>query len=96
MAIDTTDTATIHIFNKRGRGRPKVKLESAKELASLRQVKFKEDKRAAGYKQVTAWLSEDSLNAVTIHKVAEEVSREEAINELILAGFKATRRWQAE
>ena len=93
MAIDTTDTATIHIFNKRGRGRPKVKLESAKELASMRQVKFKQEKREAGYKQVTAWLSEKSQEAVTIHKVSEEVSRDEAINELILAGLKATRPW---
>ena len=96
MAIDTTDTATIHIFNKKGRGRPKVKLESAKELASMRQVKFKEEKRAAGFKQVTAWLSEKSQEAVIIHKVAEEVSRDQAINELILAGLKATRPWLFE
>ena len=33
MAIDTEDKATIHIFNKRGRGRPKTRVESAKELA---------------------------------------------------------------
>ena len=51
------------------------------------------NKRQAGYKQVTAWLSEQSQQAVIILKAAEEVSRDEAINELILAGLKATRPW---
>jgi hypothetical protein len=89
MAIDTTDTATIHIFNKRGRGRPKVKLESAKELASMRQVKFKEDKRAAGFKQSTVWLSGDNVEAMKAYQEAEGLSRDAAINNLIEAGLKA-------
>ena len=89
MAIDTTDTATIHIFNKRGRGRPKTRIESAKELASMRQVKFKEDKRAAGFKQSTVWLSGDNVEAMKAYQEAEGLSRDAAINNLIEAGLKA-------
>ena len=75
MAIDTEDKATIHIFNKRGRGRPKTRVESAKELNRLNQAKHRADQKARGLKQVSIWLSEQS---------------NEAINNLIEAGLKAS------
>lgn len=89
MAIDTTDTATIHIFNKRGPGRPKVKLESAQELNKQGQARFRAEKRAAGLKQSTVWLSAESIEAIKQHQEAEGLSKDVAINELIEAGLKA-------
>ncbi len=94
MAIDTTDTATIHIFNKRGRGRPKVKLESAKELASMRQAKFKKGKRDAGFKKSTVWLTGSNAEAVKAYQEAEGLSKDAAINSLITDGLRAnTEKW---
>lgn len=89
MAIDTEDTATIHIFNKRGRGRPRTRVESAKELNRLNQAKHRADQKARGLKQVSIWLSEQSIEAMTALQEADGLSRDEAINNLIEAGLTA-------
>ena len=90
MAIDTEDKATIHIFNKRGRGRPKTRVESAKELNRLSQAKHRADQKARGLKQVSIWLSEQSIEAMESLQEAEGLSRDTAINNLIEAGLKAS------
>ena len=89
MAIDTEDTATIHIFNKKGRGRPRTRIESPKEINRLNQAKHRADQKAKGLKQVSIWLSEQSIEAMKALQEAEGVSRDQAINDLIEAGLKA-------